>query len=97
MIRRVKVQGYKSLKDIEVELRPLTVIFGPNAAGKSNLFDALALLSRMVTQRTLREARCTLPRAVHVYSETEHSCGGCDTGEPDHFATSLTAPSKKRR
>jgi len=56
MIQRVKVQGYKSLKDVDVELQPLTVIFGPNAAGKSNLFDALALLSRMVTQRTLREA-----------------------------------------
>ena len=46
MIRRVKIQGYKSLKDIEVELQPLTVIIGPNAAGKSNLFDALGLLSR---------------------------------------------------
>jgi predicted ATPase len=56
MIQRVKVQGYKSLKGVDVELQPLTVIFGPNAAGKSNLFDALALLSRMVTQRTLREA-----------------------------------------
>lgn len=56
MIRRVKVQGYKSLKNAQVELEPMTVLFGPNAAGKSNLFDALALLSRMVTQRTLREA-----------------------------------------
>ena len=56
MIRRVKIQGYKSLKDIEVELQPLTVIIGPNAAGKSNLFDALGLLSRVVTSRTLSEA-----------------------------------------
>jgi len=56
MIRRVKIQGYKSLKDIEVELQPLTVIIGPNAAGKSNLFDALGLLSRLVTSQTLGEA-----------------------------------------
>lgn len=56
MIRRVKIQGYKSLRDIEVELQPLTVVFGPNAAGKSNLFDALGLLSRMVTRKTLKEA-----------------------------------------
>ena len=56
MIKRVKVQDYKSLKNVDVELQPLTVIFGPNAAGKSNLFDALALLSRMGTARTLREA-----------------------------------------
>jgi predicted ATPase len=56
MIRHVKIQGYKSLKNIGVELQPLTVIIGPNAAGKSNLFDALGLLSRVVTSRTLSEA-----------------------------------------
>jgi predicted ATPase len=56
MIRRVKIEGYKSLRNIELRLRPLTVIFGPNAAGKSNLFDALALLSRMGTAKTLRDA-----------------------------------------
>lgn len=56
MIQRVRIQGYKSLKDVEVKLQPLTVIIGPNAAGKSNLFDALGLLSRCVTSRTLGEA-----------------------------------------
>ena len=56
MIKRIKIEGYKSLKSVEVELKPLTIIFGPNAAGKSNLFDALALLSRIVTERNLREA-----------------------------------------
>jgi predicted ATPase len=56
MIRRVRIQGYKSLKNIEIQLQPLTVIIGPNAAGKSNLFDALGLLSRCVTSRTLSEA-----------------------------------------
>ena len=56
MIRRIKVQGYKSLRDIDIELKPLTVILGPNAAGKSNLLDALALVSRMATRKTLKEA-----------------------------------------
>lgn len=56
MIRRVHVKGYKSLGDVELELRPLTAIIGPNAAGKSNLFDALHLLSRMVTSLSLADA-----------------------------------------
>ncbi len=56
MIRRIKVQGYKSLQDIDIKLEPLTVILGPNAAGKSNLLDALALVSRMATRKTLKEA-----------------------------------------
>jgi len=56
MIRRIKIEGYKSLSNVELELDSLTVIFGPNSAGKSNLFDALGLLSRMVTSKTLRDA-----------------------------------------
>ena len=56
MLKRVKIQGYKSLKDVEVQLQPLTVLFGPNASGKSNFLDALQLLSRIETERTLNNA-----------------------------------------
>jgi len=56
MIKRIKISGYKSLADLEVELQPLAVLFGPNAAGKSNFLDALQLLSRTATSRTLKEA-----------------------------------------
>lgn len=56
MILRVRIGGYKSLDGLDVRLRPLTVIFGPNAAGKSNFLDALQLLSRAATARTLKEA-----------------------------------------
>lgn len=56
MLKRIKIRNYKSLKEVEVELRPLTVLFGPNAAGKSNFLDALQLLSRLATSRTLKRA-----------------------------------------
>src|SRR5262245_54278963 len=56
MLRWIKIKGYKSLQDVEVELQPLVVLLGPNAAGKSNFLDALQLLSRMVACRILKEA-----------------------------------------
>jgi predicted ATPase len=56
MIRRVRIKGYKSLRDVEVELNQLTVCIGPNAAGKSNLFDVLSLLSRIVALGNLNAA-----------------------------------------
>ena len=56
MLDRIHIKGYKSLTDARVKLKPLTLLFGPNAAGKSNFLDALQLLSNMATSRTLSEA-----------------------------------------
>lgn len=56
MIKRIHIQNYKSLRDVAVKLKPLSVLFGPNAAGKSNFIDALQLLSRIAGSRTLKEA-----------------------------------------
>jgi predicted ATPase len=56
MLKRIVVNGYKSLVDVDVSLRPLSVLIGPNAAGKSNFLDVLQLLSRIVASRTLKEA-----------------------------------------
>lgn len=50
MITRLEVDGFKSLREFSTELEPLTVFIGPNSAGKSNLLDALSLLSRLSCQ-----------------------------------------------
>jgi predicted ATPase len=54
MIRRIHVSGYKSLRDVDVTLQPLSVLFGPNAAGKSKFIDVLQLLSRIAGSRSLK-------------------------------------------
>ena len=56
MLKRVHVRGYKSLHDTEIQLAPLTLLFGANATGKSNFLDALQLLSKLATSRRLKEA-----------------------------------------
>lgn len=56
MLKQIKISGYKSLRNVEVELQPLSVLFGPNGAGKSNFLDALQLLSKLATSRTLKDA-----------------------------------------
>jgi predicted ATPase len=47
MITRLKINGFKSFHRFEMDFAPFTVIAGTNASGKSNLFDALMLLSRL--------------------------------------------------
>ncbi|NQS97114.1 MAG: AAA family ATPase [candidate division Zixibacteria bacterium] len=56
MLTRLRIKSFKSIVDQEVKLPRLTVLFGPNAAGKSNFIDALQCLSRIVTERTLKDA-----------------------------------------
>jgi predicted ATPase len=56
VLTRLRIRNYKSLVDVDVPLQPLSVLFGPNAAGKSNFLDALQLLSQIATSRTLKEA-----------------------------------------
>ncbi len=56
MLKKLTVRGFKSLADTSVTLPRMSVLFGPNAAGKSNLLDSILALSRIGTLRTLRDA-----------------------------------------
>lgn len=47
MITKLEISGFKTFENFVMEFSPLTIIAGPNASGKSNLFDALALLTRL--------------------------------------------------
>ena len=53
MITRLHVRGFKNLTDLDVRLGAFNCIAGPNGAGKSNLFDVVALLSRLAAGATL--------------------------------------------
>ena len=56
MISSLHIEGFKSLEKVSVSFPSLTVLFGPNAAGKSNLLDAAQVLSRLGTSRTISDA-----------------------------------------
>ncbi|MEZ4727806.1 MAG: AAA family ATPase [Caldilineaceae bacterium] len=45
MITQIEIDGFKTLQKVILPLRPFQVFAGPNNVGKSNLFDALRLLS----------------------------------------------------
>ncbi len=45
MLKRIRVAGWKSIRDQTIELTPLTVVIGANGAGKSNLLSLFKLLN----------------------------------------------------
>lgn len=55
MITRFRVQNYKALRDVTLDLTPIHVLIGPNDSGKTSILDAIAALCRSV-DHPLRQA-----------------------------------------
>jgi predicted ATPase len=54
MLTKLAIHGYRSLREIKLQLGPLTLVTGPNGAGKSNLYKALRLLADVAQGRVIR-------------------------------------------
>lgn len=50
MLTRLEIDGFKTFENLAIDFLPFTVVLGSNAAGKSNLFDAIRLLSLLATR-----------------------------------------------
>ena len=46
-LEKVHIKNYLSLRNVTLPLKPLTILVGPNASGKSNVLNALDLLNTM--------------------------------------------------
>jgi predicted ATPase len=42
---KIRIRGYRRLLDVEIEMRPLTVIIGANGSGKTSFLEAWSLLA----------------------------------------------------
>jgi hypothetical protein len=47
MLKKLVFENWKSFRNAELYIEPLTILIGTNASGKSNALDGLAFLSRM--------------------------------------------------
>lgn len=48
---RIEIEGFKSIRQMALDLRPVNVLIGANGAGKSNFIGAFGLLQRMMEGR----------------------------------------------
>lgn len=45
MIKNIKIDGFKNLDNVDLDLKPLTVITGKNSTGKSSLLQAILIMT----------------------------------------------------
>ncbi|MFA1539587.1 AAA family ATPase [Actinomadura monticuli] len=73
MITRVEIDGFKSFLDFTLDVPPFLALVGPNASGKSNLFDAIDFIQDSRSRppyEALLEARRGRPQELfHRVSE----------------------------
>ena len=50
-LKSIRIAGFRSIKDMTLELRPLNVLIGANGAGKSNLVAFFKLLNELMAGR----------------------------------------------
>ncbi len=53
-LRRLRVEGFKSIAVLDMELRPLNVLIGANGAGKSNLIEVFRFTREIIEERLQR-------------------------------------------
>jgi predicted ATPase len=51
MIDYIKIEGFKSIKMMEMELRPINILIGSNGSGKSNFVSFFKLISSIFNRR----------------------------------------------
>ena len=56
MLTRLRVNGFKNLREVDLKFGPFTCVAGPNGVGKSNLFDAILFLSDLSSMPIVKAA-----------------------------------------
>ena len=49
-LSKIKIKGYKSIKECDIDFGKINVLIGSNGAGKSNFISAFALLQNILVR-----------------------------------------------
>jgi len=90
MITRINIAGYKSIKQMDLELNPINVLLGANGAGKSNFISVFSLVKNVQSQNLQRYVATKGGANSFLYfgkketSELSVDLSFYDEGKPDY-------------
>jgi len=91
MLLRLRVQGFKNLRDVDVRFGPLTCFVGPNGVGKSNLFDAIQFLRHLADDEVQKAAEAIRQPAEGSFSPLDLITNR-DPATPMRFVADMLVP-----
>jgi AAA15 family ATPase/GTPase len=71
MLTRIEINGFKTFEQFSLDLEPMQVILGQNASGKSNLFDAIRLLSNLASSDVRSSVRDLRGEPIELFRVQE--------------------------
>ena len=90
MITELRLRNWKSFSDATLFIDPITIIIGTNASGKSNIFDALKLLSALASPIDIMDiAKNVRGGAEGIIRRGEQMCNLTITMESDKSTEQL--------
>lgn len=103
MINKISIESFKSLENVKVELGNLNVFVGANGSGKSNLLEAIGVLSaaadgkvtdQTLLQRGVRPGVPKLYKSAFPTTNVRQSSHICFSGSSDdaQYSVSLNNP-----
>ena len=51
MISRIKIENYKSIRNLDFEMKPINILIGANGVGKSNFINFFNFLKQIHDQK----------------------------------------------
>lgn len=90
MITRIAVSGYRSLRDVRLELGRLNVVTGANGSGKSSLYRALRLLADIAQGRVIQSLAAEGGLSSTLWAGPESFSRAMKTGEHEVQGTRRT-------
>ena len=92
IVSRLCISGYRSLRDVRLEIEPLTVVTGANGSGKSSLYRALRLLADVAQGRIIQSLAIEGGISSVLWAGPEQFSRGMRRGEQAVQGTVRRAP-----
>jgi len=67
MIERIYIEGYKSIKEMDLKLKPINILIGANGSGKSNLISYFKLVHNLYELKIMQLHNAKYSRRLSVF------------------------------